>query len=125
MKVVGVTACPSGVAHTYMAAEALSLAGKKAGIEVKVETQGSAGIENELTAEEIKEAGGVVFWVDADPEIRYQRVSVGSRGRTTTDNISFAIGINAVNLLRLKSSFPIAPSNCSVMAEVNAPHLAN
>ena len=48
MKVVGVTACPSGVAHTYMAAEALSLAGKKAGIEVKVETQGSAGIENEL-----------------------------------------------------------------------------
>ena len=41
MKVVGVTACPSGVAHTYMAAEALSLAGKKAGVEVKVETQGS------------------------------------------------------------------------------------
>ncbi len=61
MKVVGVTACPSGVAHTYMAAEALSLAGKKAGVEVKVETQGSAGIENELTAEEIKEAACVIL----------------------------------------------------------------
>ena len=44
-----------------MAAEALSLAGKKAGIEVKVETQGSAGIENELTAEEIKEAACVIL----------------------------------------------------------------
>ena len=61
MKVVGVTACPSGVAHTYMAAEEISLAGKKAGVEVKVETQGSAGIENELTAEEIKEAACVIL----------------------------------------------------------------
>lgn len=61
MKVVGVTACPSGVAHTYMAAEALALAGKKAGVDVKVETQGSAGIENELSTEEIKEAVCVIL----------------------------------------------------------------
>lgn len=61
MKVVGVTACPSGVAHTYMAAEALQLAGKKAGVEVKVETQGSAGIENELTKAEIAEAVCVIL----------------------------------------------------------------
>ena len=61
MKVVGVTACPSGVAHTYMAAEALVLAGEKAGMEVKVETQGSAGIENELTAEDIKDAACVIL----------------------------------------------------------------
>lgn len=39
MKVVGVTACPSGVAHTYMSAEALVLAGEKYGIDVKIETQ--------------------------------------------------------------------------------------
>ena len=61
MKVVGVTACPSGVAHTYMAAEALVLAGEKAGMEVKVETQGSAGIENELTVEDIKEILGIAI----------------------------------------------------------------
>ena len=61
MKVVGVTACPSGVAPTYMAAEALVLAGEKAGMEVKVETQGSAGIENELTAEDIKDAVCVIL----------------------------------------------------------------
>lgn len=61
MKVVGVTSCPSGVAHTYMAAEALVLAGKNLGIEVKVETQGGAGVENELTTNDIKEAACVVL----------------------------------------------------------------
>lgn len=44
MKVVGITSCPSGVAHTYMAAEALKLAGQKLGIEVLIETQGGAGV---------------------------------------------------------------------------------
>ena len=64
MKVVAVTACPSGVAHTYMAAEALQIAGEKLGIEVKVETQGAAGIENRLSADEIKEAVCVVLSTD-------------------------------------------------------------
>jgi fructose-specific PTS system IIB-like component len=50
--IIAVTACPSGVAHTYMAAESLESAEAK-GWQVKVETQGSIGIENELTAEEI------------------------------------------------------------------------
>lgn len=61
MKVVGITSCPSGVAHTYMAAEALVLAGKNLGIDVKIETQGGAGIENELTAKDIEEAACVVL----------------------------------------------------------------
>ena len=61
MKVVGVTACPSGVAHTYMAAEVLVMAGKKLGIEVKIETQGGAGVENKLTAKDIQEAVCVVL----------------------------------------------------------------
>lgn len=61
MKLVAVTACPSGVAHTYLAAEALSIAAKNKGIDIKVETQGSVGIENELTAEEIKEAQAVIL----------------------------------------------------------------
>ena len=61
MKVVGVTACPTGVAHTYMSAEALVLAGEKYGIDVKIETQGTAGIENNLTEEDIKEAACVIL----------------------------------------------------------------
>lgn len=61
MKVIGVTACPSGVAHTYMAAEALKIAGEKLGLEVKIETQGSAGIEGALTDEDIRDAVCVIL----------------------------------------------------------------
>lgn len=61
MKIVGVTACPSGVAHTYMAAEALTLSGKKAGVDVKIETQGGSGIENELTKKDVNEAVCVIL----------------------------------------------------------------
>ncbi|VDR28398.1 Fructose-like phosphotransferase enzyme IIB component 1 [Raoultella terrigena] len=51
--IIAVTACPSGVAHTYMAAESLEGAAKAKGWQIKVETQGSIGIENELTAEDV------------------------------------------------------------------------
>lgn len=64
MKIVGVTSCPSGVAHTYMAAEALTIAGKKLGVDVKIETQGGAGVENELTAADIAEAACVILTND-------------------------------------------------------------
>lgn len=64
MKIVGVTACPSGVAHTYMAAEALVIAGEKYGVDVKIETQGGAGIDNQLTPEDIKEAVCVILTND-------------------------------------------------------------
>ena len=50
MKLVAVTACPSGVAHTYLAAESLEVAAKENGVEIHVETQGSIGIENELSS---------------------------------------------------------------------------
>lgn len=68
MKIVGVTACPSGVAHTYMAAEALQLSGEKFGVEVKIETQGGAGIENELTTKDIEEAVCVILSNDINIE---------------------------------------------------------
>ena len=68
MKVVAVTACPTGIAHTYMAAEMLEKTGKQLGHTVKVETQGAMGIENELTAADIKAADFVVFAVDIDVE---------------------------------------------------------
>lgn len=66
MKVVAVTSCPSGVAHTYMSAESLSLSAKKYGVDIKVETQGSSGIENELTPEDIKEAVCVILTNDVE-----------------------------------------------------------
>jgi fructose-specific PTS system IIB-like component len=56
MKIVAVTSCPSGVAHTYMAAEALEIEAKARGIEIKVETQGSIGIENKITMDDVKNA---------------------------------------------------------------------
>ncbi|MFQ9649556.1 MAG: PTS fructose transporter subunit IIB [Enterocloster sp.] len=61
MKVVGITSCPSGVAHTYMAAEALKLSGEKLGMEVLIETQGGAGVENQLKQKDIDEAVCVVL----------------------------------------------------------------
>jgi PTS system fructose-specific IIB component/fructose-specific PTS system IIB-like component len=64
MKIVAVTACPTGIAHTYMAAEQLEKVGKELGHTVKVETQGAMGIENELNAKEIREADAVIFAVD-------------------------------------------------------------
>ncbi|MDI6844689.1 MAG: PTS fructose-like transporter subunit IIB [Candidatus Saccharicenans sp.] len=63
MKLVAVTACPTGIAHTYMAAEQLERAAKKMGYSIKVETQGAMGIENELEQEEINRADAVIFAV--------------------------------------------------------------
>lgn len=71
MKILAVTACPTGIAHTYMAAEQLELAARRAGWPIKVETQGAMGIENRLTVRELKEARKVLFATDivvAEPE---------------------------------------------------------
>ncbi|MCC4800962.1 PTS fructose-like transporter subunit IIB [Enterovibrio norvegicus] len=64
MKLIGVTSCPSGVAHTYMAAEALETAAKAKGWDVKIETQGAIGIENVLTAADVEGADVVVLTKD-------------------------------------------------------------
>jgi fructose-specific PTS system IIB-like component len=64
MKIVAVTACPTGIAHTYMAAEALENAAKKLGHWIKVETQGSIGIENKITQSEANDADLVIFAAD-------------------------------------------------------------
>jgi PTS system fructose-specific IIB component len=63
MKIVGVAACITGVAHTYMAQEAIEQECKKRGFDVKVETQGGMGIENELTEDDIAEADVVIMAV--------------------------------------------------------------
>ncbi|MEO1771622.1 MULTISPECIES: PTS fructose transporter subunit IIB [Enterococcus] len=68
MKVVAVTACPTGIAHTYMAQEAIEKECKKRGYEVQVETQGSMGIENELEQDTIDEADVLILAVAIDVE---------------------------------------------------------
>ena len=64
MKILAVTACPTGIAHTYMAAEAIEEAARKKGYEVKIETRGSVGVENELTAEDIESADAILLACD-------------------------------------------------------------
>ncbi len=70
MKIVAVTACPTGIAHTYMAAEQLEKTAKALGHQIKVETQGAMGIENALSAQDIKDADVVIFAVDIEVEQR-------------------------------------------------------
>ena len=64
MKIVAVTACPTGIAHTYMAAEQLEKTAKKLGHAIKVETQGAMGIENELSQAEIDSADAFILAAD-------------------------------------------------------------
>ncbi|WAL95867.1 PTS fructose transporter subunit IIABC [Streptomyces sp. Je 1-369] len=66
LKLLAVTACPTGIAHTYMAAEKLSQAAESLGIDMKVETQGSIGAENVLTDNDVREADGIIIAADKD-----------------------------------------------------------
>ena len=70
MKIVAVTACPTGIAHTYMAPARLEKVGKAFGHEIKVETQGAMGIENKLTENDIRQAQIAIFAVDIEVEGR-------------------------------------------------------
>ncbi|GLV83679.1 PTS mannose transporter subunit IIABC [Streptomyces lavendulae subsp. lavendulae] len=70
-KFVAVTACPTGIAHTYMAAEKLQQAADELGVDIKVETQGSIGAENVLSDNDVREADGVI--IAADKEVDRER----------------------------------------------------
>lgn len=65
-KLLAVTGCPTGIAHTYMAEEALKAAAKKAGIDIKVETNGASGVDNLITDTDITNAIGVIIAADKD-----------------------------------------------------------
>ncbi|MEG0134580.1 MAG: fructose-specific PTS transporter subunit EIIC [Cetobacterium sp.] len=67
--VLAVTACPTGIAHTYMAAEALNKKAKEMGVNIKVETNGSTGVKNEITQEDIKNAKGIIIAADKNVEM--------------------------------------------------------
>ncbi|MCE9682229.1 PTS fructose-like transporter subunit IIB [Halomonas alkalisoli] len=101
-RIVAVTACPTGVAHTFMAAEALSEAGKSLGHAIRVETQGSVGAQNKLTDEEIAEADLVILACDieVDPTRfagkRIYRTSTGNALKKAKPTIEAALENAAV-----------------------------
>lgn len=68
-RILAVTACPTGIAHTYMAAEALEKAGEKLGYPLKAETNGSGGAKNVLTKKEIAECDGIIIAADKNVEM--------------------------------------------------------
>ncbi|WP_308313306.1 fructose-specific PTS transporter subunit EIIC [Streptomyces sp. FB2] len=69
VRLLAVTACPTGIAHTYMAAEKLSQAAESRGIDMKVETQGSIGAENVLDDNDVRQADGVIVAADKDVDL--------------------------------------------------------
>ncbi|MCI5504506.1 MAG: fructose-specific PTS transporter subunit EIIC [Eubacterium sp.] len=68
-RILAVTACPTGIAHTFMAAEALEMAGEKMGYPLKAETNGSGGVKNRLTKEEIEACDGIIVAADKKVEM--------------------------------------------------------
>jgi len=76
-KLLAITSCPNGIAHTYMAAESLQMAAKAMGFEMKVETRGSVGVENEISAQDVKEAHALIIAADTNVERdRFQGLTI-------------------------------------------------
>jgi len=86
-QILAITACPTGIAHTYMAAEALEKKAKEMGYILKAETQGSAGAKNVLTAEEIKNAQGIIIAAD-------KKIDLARFGGKQVLQTSVSAGIN-------------------------------
>jgi PTS system fructose-specific IIC component len=105
--IVAITACPTGIAHTYMAAEKLALVGKEMGYEVKVETQGTSGAQNILSEEDIARADGIILAVDKEiDESRFAgkqvlKTSVGKAIREPRELIENAV--NKTNTVKINA----------------------
>lgn len=115
VKVLAVTACPTGIAHTYMAADALKKKAEQLGIWIKVETNGSGGVKNELTAQEIEEATAII--VAADKQVEMDRF----KGKVVIE-VPVAQGIrNAEELLEqaVKQKGPIYQGQSSFSEQVS------
>lgn len=91
MKIVAVSACTAGIAHTYMAQEAIEQECRNRGIECKVETQGGMGIDNELEQEEIDEADVVIFAVAVGIEMEERFDEKRDEGKIIEVDPSYAI----------------------------------
>ncbi len=97
---VAVTGCPTGIAHTFMAEAALKKAAQQAGVAIRVETNGAAGIENALTDEEIARADAVIIASDKAVEMarfhgkRLVRASVGHGVKKANELLARAMSGN-------------------------------
>ena len=110
MKILGVTGCPTGIAHTFMAEKALKEAAKELGCEIKVETNGAIGVENALTAKDIQEADAII--VACDKNVDMERFN----GRPVID-VSVTEGINHAKELIQKcidKNVPIRKGNVKI-----------
>ena len=101
-RIVAITACPTGVAHTFMAAEALEEVAKKRGYWIKVETRGSVGAKNALTAEEIAQADVVVIAADIELDLsrfagkKLYKTSTGAALKKTAQEMDNALATQNV-----------------------------
>ena len=111
-KLLGVTGCPTGIAHTFMAEEALKKAAAELGCEIKVETNGAAGAENQLTAEDIKEAAAII--VACDKNVDMDRFN----GKPVIE-VSVSDGINKAEELIRKCVDGLAPVREGAVRENN------
>jgi len=104
MNIIAITSCPVGMAHTYMAAKALEKVATKNGINIKVETQGSVGIKNRLTKEDIENAD--VFIDSADIAItdreRFEHVLTYKTSTTQVIKKTVQVLQEAINLVKNK-----------------------
>ncbi|WP_311164483.1 PTS fructose transporter subunit IIBC, partial [Streptococcus cristatus] len=114
---VAVTACTTGIAHTYMAQEALQKVAAEMGVGIKVETNGASGVGNKLTAEDIKKAKAVIIAADKAVEMdRFDGKSLISRPvadgiRKTEELINLALSGNAEVYKAANGSAAVASSN--------------
>ncbi|WP_241622909.1 PTS fructose transporter subunit IIBC [Rosenbergiella australiborealis] len=115
-KIVAVTACPTGVAHTFMAAEAIEAEGKKRGWPVRVETRGSVGAGNPITPEEVAEAD--IVFIAADIDVDLAKFAGKPMYRTST---GLALKKTAQEFDKASvEAKPYQPSNSSASASVNS-----
>lgn len=121
-KILAVTGCPTGIAHTYMAQEALEVAAKELGVMIQVETNGAIGVENELRAEDIEQADAII--VACDKTVAMDRFN----GKPVLE-VSVNEGINkakALIQLCLEGKVPIRGGvKQSGMMEVTKPSIAH
>jgi fructose-specific phosphotransferase system IIB component len=104
MKIIAVTSCPMGMAHTYMASAALKRSAKKKGYEIKVETQGSMGIRDKISKEEIQNADILILATDV-ATLEPERFKDSLTYKTTTSKIirnADSIVDEAINLVENK-----------------------
>lgn len=114
--ILAVTACPTGIAHTYMAEEALKVAAKELNINLKVETNGTDGIKNKLTNEDIRKAKAIILAIDRGVETeRFKGKQVIESNTKVAINDSKSLLIKAVNV----DSNELKGSNLNIIKNLN------